>query len=162
MRGVQLDPLAMSPSRANLKAASLLTRRSLLLLVALLSLMTVISNYGSLRLTDDAQPPAALQPCSPWATSAQTIVCLASQYHGTHLCAGPRQEQALRELIDACAKRQDTVTYLDGEGKVVVQQAFNVSDPCPLVDVFARGPERSVGMCTDIAVLQVRRNIWHP
>eukprot|EP00775_Hariotina_reticulata_P012551 gene12551-12684_t len=60
-------------------------------------------------------------------------------------------EMLLRQIVDECSKRQDTVLHLDSKRQLVVTKSINPQH-CPLLDIMLRGAERGVGMCTDVAL----------
>lgn len=60
-------------------------------------------------------------------------------------------EMLLRQIVDECSKREDTVLYVDNSHKLVVSKEIDPSH-CPILDIMLRGAERGVGMCTDVAL----------
>jgi hypothetical protein len=57
-------------------------------------------------------------------------------------------ELLLRDLVEECAKREDTVIRLDATGRMIVEDTLESSEPCASLDIALRGAERGVGMCT--------------
>lgn len=84
--------------------------------------------------------------------------CGKSEEQPAVLVTGPsyvEDERLLRALTEECAKREDTVIYINSARKVVVETAINYKQ-CPLIDIMLRGQERGVGTCMD-AMLYVLR-----
>lgn len=51
-----------------------------------------------------------------------------------------REQQLLRQLTEECAKKQDTVIYVDKQTQsMVVEQVLSLEN-CPLIDIALRGP----------------------
>ncbi|WIA22750.1 hypothetical protein OEZ86_009707 [Tetradesmus obliquus] len=60
-------------------------------------------------------------------------------------------ERLLRLVVEECAKREESIIWLDKEGQMVVQEALDFKQ-CPTMDVLLPGRDRDLTTCTDIAL----------
>ncbi|KAF6265543.1 hypothetical protein COO60DRAFT_962986 [Scenedesmus sp. NREL 46B-D3] len=60
-------------------------------------------------------------------------------------------ERLLRLIVEECAKREDSVIWLDKDGQMVVQEAVDFKQ-CPTMDAVVPGRGRDLSTCTDIAL----------
>lgn len=75
------------------------------------------------------------------------------RYNGA-LKAYIKSELLLRQVVEECAKGEDTVLQLDQLQAEQLQVLKHLPEdaPCPAMDIALRGSERGVGMCTDVAL----------
>jgi hypothetical protein len=79
---------------------------------------------------------------------------LDDHFHTT--AAYRRRELLLQQLVEECAKREDSVITLDSaRRRMVVQPSLDDDTSCPLLDIALRGSERGVGMCTDVSAMRL-------
>uniref|UniRef100_A0A383W5F7 Uncharacterized protein n=1 Tax=Tetradesmus obliquus TaxID=3088 RepID=A0A383W5F7_TETOB len=64
-----------------------------------------------------------------------------------------RNELLLRQIVEECVRRQNTVLQLrPHQPQLQVLPSLPDDAPCPPLDIALRGSERGVGSCTDVAL----------
>ncbi|WIA39978.1 hypothetical protein OEZ86_013408 [Tetradesmus obliquus] len=77
-------------------------------------------------------------------TEPQGHLVLHAQQHAAN-------EMLLRQLVEECAKQQQSVIHLDSQRRMVTSSSINPQH-CPALDVVLPASERVFGTCTDAAL----------